>query len=380
MAEPNWEEIAALFPITKDLIYLDNAAMSPYCIPVQTAIERFLKDRALKAAQFDVWWNAADELRRKISRLVNCRPSQVAFNESTTMSMNIIAQGLPLHVGDNILLTEYEFPANVYPWLNLKHKGIDIRFVPGDRELISMDALYRAADDHTRVLSVSHVAFCNGFRADLNGLKAFCEERNIIFVVDGMQSVGALEIDFESIGMDALCFGGFKWLLGPDGLGFICCKENLLESLRPVYIGWAGMKNKEDFFSYELQLADNASRFELGNLNFSAIVTMNAALDFIGSIGIKHIEKRIIQLSEYLFDRLENLLDLGITLHLPRYRSARSQIVCFDTPNHDRMMETFKQSKIKLGNPGCFRAAPHFYNSFGELDTLISVVQNTIEH
>ena len=375
MNNDKWQIIRNFFPITKELMYFNVAANAPLPIQVTNTLNRFNIERGLFGARYDIWWKSADILREKIARLVNCKMHQVGFTSCTTESINMIAQGINLNPGENIIISSYEFPANLYPWLNLEKKGIEIRFLPESKEYINPDILKRIVDRNTKLISIIHVTFCNGFMADLEEIGRFCSQRNIHFVVDAMQSAGAVSLDMKKFNIDALCFGSFKWLLGPDGLGFICLSRKIFEKLEPVFTGWAGMEKRDDFFNRKIIFAATARKFELGNLNFSAVVAMNTALDLINDIGVENITKRVFGLRDYFIEKVKDIKINNFSINLPASNEMLSQIICFDLSDNHALFKRLSEKKIIVGKPKSLRIAFSLFNNIEEVDALVEVIK-----
>src|SRR5262249_1366379 len=160
-------------------------------------------------------------IRALAAKLINAPDvNDVYFVPNTTHGIGVVAEGFPWKSGDNVVLAAEEYPANQYPWMNLAHRGVEVRAVPSRGNRVAIDDLRAAMDSRTRVLSVSSVEFSSGFRNDLDAIGALCHERDIFFFVDAIQSLGVFPLDVQKTPIDALAADGHKWLLGPEGAGF----------------------------------------------------------------------------------------------------------------------------------------------------------------
>ena len=331
----NWEEIREFFPITKKCVYLDHGSISPLPTPVYDAVVSFLSYRYHRGRDFAAWWEKADEVRCNLAKLIGAQARDIAFTGSTSHAINIVAQGLEWQTGDNVVANDLEFPANVYPWLNLKAKGVEVRFASNINGTLPIETIAGLIDERTRLVTVSHVQATNGFRSDLKMLGDFCASRNILFLVDATQSLGAFPVDIRRLNVDFLCAAFFKWLLAPDGLGFIYCRWERLHTLNLSYLGWTGMKNRNNHHVYCVELAQAARRFELGNLNFSALYGLDAALKFILDIGVEEISKRIQELVAFLKEALRQIPGVVIESLIPE--NNQGGLITFDVPNREKL-------------------------------------------
>ena len=185
------EQYRKEFPITEKYIYLDHAGISPLSLRVKTAIETFPSESVQGGAfHYPKWSQQAVDIRRACSRLIHAEHDEVAFVKSTSHGLSLVAEGFDWNPGDRVLVYEREFPSNLYPWLNLKRKGVEVVSIPFTDGRILIDDIARLMDSRTRLVAISSVQFTNGFAADLKGLGLLCKSRNILFCVDGIQSLG----------------------------------------------------------------------------------------------------------------------------------------------------------------------------------------------
>ncbi len=384
------QQARTLFPIARRLTYLDNAAMSPACLPVAEAMTRFYAERATHGPDFDAWWNAAEQLKGALATLIGCRPRNLAYVSGTTEGLNVVARGLELSAGDNVLISDIEFPSNVYPWLNLQRAGVEVRWVRHKEGRLRGEDIAEAMDSRTRVVSLSHVSFYNGFRLDLETVAGLCHQRGALFVVDAMQSVGALRVDVGLSSVDALCCGTFKWLLGPDGLGFLYCSDRLLERMQPSFLGWRAVKDKANLRSYALDLEDGAARFELGNLNFSAVFGARAGLNLLAEIGSEAIERRVLGLAGYLIGKLAELDVRFLSPVNPGWQTGTgeapgqpvpegcSHLVSFDLEDLSGLGRRLTEAGVRVSLREGVRVSPHFYNDESDIDRLVRAVEDHV--
>ena len=308
----------------------------------------------------------SEDLRGALARLVNGTPGEITFVQNTSEGLNVVANALPLNAGDNVVFCDMEFPANVYPWMNLERKGIEARCIPHDGGGLTVEALERHADARTRVVTVSSVEFLTGFKSDLRALGTWCREHGAYFVVDGIQSLGAAPMDVQACGIDFLSCGGPKWLMGPAGQGFLYCRRELLEDLDPPFAGGRSIVDREKWRDYRLVFLPDASRFELGTPISVGQVGLLAAVRFLMEIGISAIKRWTLHLTDLLIEDLRRRsYDVASNLD-PKRRSA---IVSFPVPGHlDEAFEGLTRANVVISKrENYIRVSPHCYNTEEEI-------------
>jgi len=343
---------------------------------VQKALQDYLVDRGTGRID-DYKRNAAvaSELRSMIAEYIHARSEQIALTSNTSHGLNIIATGYPWERDDEILIPAGEFPANVYPFLNLEKLGVKVRRVPRHEGRITLTDFIELVNDQTRMVSLSYVQYLNGFRADLQSIGKFCHENNIAFVVDGIQGLGALPINVESAYIDALATGGQKWLMSPKGSGFLYVSERLFHKLDMNYLGWLSVKTPFDFQNYHQELNPSAQRFELATPNHLGIYGMNAALRLILEIGVNTIRDHLLEITGYLREKLRSR---GCEIVTDFRDGERAGIMSFSCGSPDHNEELFKALLGKgvtiSYRDGILRVSPHFYNTIEDMDRFLNAL------
>jgi selenocysteine lyase/cysteine desulfurase len=362
---PDVKTLREFFPVTEHSTYLNHAAIAPLSTVVCDAMDTYLTDRTTWH-NYEKYERLSDELRASLAPLINCTSEEVAFVQNTSEGLNIIANALPLETGENVVFCDREFPSNVYPWMNLKRRGIEVRCVPHDGGGLTIDRLEAHADQQTRVVAVSSVEFLDGFRTDLAALGQWCRERDVSFVVDGIQSLGALPMDVQACHIDFMSCGGPKWLMGPAGQGFIYCHRELMEHIQPVFAGCISVAGWEDWRNYDLTFLPSARRFELGCANFIGQVGLLAAVRFLTDVGIDTIGRWLLHLTDLL---IQDLQERGYEVASNLAPERRSSIVSFSVPgNVDSAYERLAAAGIVISKREQYiRVSPHCYNTEEEI-------------
>src|SRR5262249_39184346 len=227
-------------------------------------------------------------------------PLDVAFVKNTSEGVGFVAEGLPWRPGDNMVTAAEEYPANVYPWMNLQGRGVEVRRVASRGPRVELDDIRAAIDGRTRLVSLSFVEFASGFRNDLDAVGALCRERGVLFFVDAIQGLGVLPLDVRRTPVDFLAADGHKWLLGPEGAGVFYVRRELVEQLHPVAVGWNSVVGAWDFSTINFQLKPHAGRWEGGTLNVGGVVALGASLGLLLEAGVAAVAERVLELTDYL--------------------------------------------------------------------------------
>lgn len=358
---------AEMQAVVASCAYLDHAAISPLPRRVREAMVRYVDCRGVTFGFQEPFEAVASHLRAAIARLIGAVPEEIAFVQNTSHGLNIAAQSLPLLPGDNVIFCDMEFPSNVYPWMVLeRQRGVEARCIPHEDGGLTLEALQRCADERTRVVAVSSVEFLTGFRTDLESIGAWCRERGVYFVVDGIQSVGAAPLDVRACHIDFLSCGAPKWLMGPVGIGFLYCRQPLLERLTPPMAGCISVVGWENWRDYDLTFLPDAARFELGGPNLVGMVGLLAAVELLLEVGVEVIHSHTIELTDGLIADLEGRGYRVVSNQHPAHRSA---IVSFAVPGDPQAAHArLQQAGVAVSLREAFiRVSPHGYNTHEEV-------------
>lgn len=367
----------SLFPHIKlGLTYLDHAAVGPFSKPVNDAILDYIRRKS--ETELNIFFNFLKTVaatKEQIGTLINSQKERIAFTDNTTNGLNILAAGLDWKSGDRIVLTDMEFPANVNPFLNQKRHGVEIDFVKNKNGKILMEDMERAITPRTRVLSISHVQFLHGLRSDLAPIGELCREKGVVFCVDAIQSAGVVPIDVRAMKIDFLSCGCQKWLLAPEGVGFIYVSEETQEKIRQAHLGWTSNRDFfSDFLRYRVELDPTARRYENSTYNCAGIAGLHASLSMILEIGVPNITGHLGQLTNSAIERLRRTSWELLTSVEPQERAG---IVTFRPPNAKAMFERLKSKNITVSlREGCIRLSPHFYNTEEDVSAALEIAMS----
>jgi cysteine desulfurase/selenocysteine lyase len=359
------------FPHTMtDTVYMNHAAVAPLSFRVRDAVDRYLTRRALKGIEPYPWiMKTVQETRELLAQMIHARPDQMGFVMNTSDGLNIIAQGLDWKPGDRVLINDLEFPANAYPFLNLKRCGVCVDVIKAQNYKLTPGEIGACLSNKTKLVALSHVQFATGAKADLTTIGKICRDRDILFAVDTIQSLPHCSIDVERDKIDFLSNGSHKWMMASEGAAFIFAGDRAIERIHQASLGWTSVDDPFDFTLRPDELRTGAARFENGTLNFSGITALNASLKFFFEYGLKEIERNVLDLSGYLINRLEQR---GVEVITPKNEHEHAGIVSFNFPDAEKVFERLHKQNIILSlRQGHLRVSPHFYNMEEEIKKLM---------
>ena len=373
------EKIRSEFPYLKNgQKYFNHAAISPLPLSVKSKIDDFIKIRS--ETEIEPYFKTLTEFKgakEKLARLLKVDPKFLAWTNNVSHSLNIIAQGIKWQTGDEIILNDIEFPSNVYPFLNLEKEGVKVIFAQNSRGKVDIQEIEKLVTQRTRLISISLVQFLSGYRVNLKSLGEFCKSKNIILGVDGIQGVGAVNVDLKECNIDFFAGGTHKWLMGLQGLGYLYISEYLFDKIETKFVGWTSVKDPWNLTHYRLELLENASKFETGTLSRLAIIVLNESLSLFNRIGYDLIENKILENSLYLIEELNNL---GFSTLLNKVnRENLAGIVSFKSDNAQSLVNKLEDHNIICSvREGLIRISPHFYNNKEDLDYFIKTLKNAV--
>jgi cysteine desulfurase / selenocysteine lyase len=359
-----------LFPVTSNLIYFNHAAVGPLSVRSYDAMERHARDqRDFGALHWREWYAEHAHVRESAARLIGGKAEEIAIVKNTSEGLSFVAQGLRWHERDNVVTTALEFPSNWTPWKRLEQRGVECRVA----ELPDVEHIEPLIDKRTRLVTVSSVAFHNGYTADLNAIGALCASRNVLFCVDAIQSLGVLPTDVRAAKIDFLSADGHKWLCGPEGAGIFYVAAERLDELEVVENGWTNIDRKGKFLDCGIEYLPDSRRFEAGSLNTSGIYGLRAGIDLLLETGIETVRDRAMHVATKLAEGLQS-----IGWRAPLYGSP---IVGATPPDVEKSILWYhrkleEQGVVCAPREGLLRFSPHFYNDADEAMRIVEILRN----
>ncbi len=261
----SWEQFRGQFPVTERWAFMDHAAVAPLPKPAVAALAEYADDLSKNGiASVARWVHRVRDVRACAARLLNASVDEVAFIKNTSEGIDWVAEGFPWKPGDNVVLAAEEYPSNQYPWMNQAHRGVEVRSVASRGSRVAIDDIRNAIDSRTRIVSLSFVEFASGYRNDLDAIGQLCRERGVYFFVDAIQGLGVFPLDVTKPPIDFLAADSHKWLLGPEGIGLFWIRQELIDFLHPITVGWNSVIDPTNFGKIEFRLRPGAIRWEGG--------------------------------------------------------------------------------------------------------------------
>ena len=325
-------------------------------------------------AHYPDWMRQFHETRQRAARLIHAQPEEIALVSNTTAGISLAAEGYPWKRGDNVVLPDNEFPSNQYPWLNLVSRGVEVRRVPTEGGVTPLEALARACDARTRIVSLSWVAYASGWRQDLDQAAEMVHGLGALLFVDAIQALGVFPLNVRRTPIDFLAADGHKWLLGPEGAGIFYLRREHLDLLRPIGVGWNSVAQCHDFTRIELNFKNAAERYEGGSANVVGCIGLGASLELSLRYGQEAISRRVLEITDLACRRLAVA---GAVIESVRDGDRRSGIVSFRMPGRDpdALRKQCLQHQVVLScRAGRLRISPHAYNDESDIDRLIDAL------
>lgn len=375
---PQLETFRSQMPVAERWAYFDHAAVAPISGPCRAAVAAWADDALRNGdANYADWMAKLARLRSVAAGMLGAEPEEVALLSNTTAGINVVAEGFPWQPGDNVVTRADEFPSNQYPWLNLSNRGVEVRRLPvGENGSLDLDRLADACDARTRIVSLSWVAYANGWRHDLDQVAQVVHDRGALLFVDAIQGLGVFPVDARATPIDFLAADGHKWLLGPEGAALFYCRREHLDRLRPLGVGWNSVMHQHDFARIEPNWKPSAERYEGGSPNCAGFLGLGASLDLLTSFGFEAIARRVLEVTDRACERLAAA---GARIISNREGGQRSGIVTFTLPgaDHQQVRQRCLQRGVVLScRGGGLRISPHAYNNEADLDRLLEAIQS----
>lgn len=375
--QKNEERRQAEFPVVRDKVFLAHAGVCPLPRRVSAAVQRYAElctqgdqETLLPAQQLL-------HTRAFAARLLHAAPEEIALVGPTSLALSYVAAGLPFKKNEHVLVYFDDYPANVYPWMALADRGVEVRFL-NVTELgrIRLKDVSGQIDEQTRLVALASCHFISGYRIDLPAIGQLLRSRNILFCVDAIQTLGAFPISVEFI--DFLAADAHKWMLGPCGAGILYVRKSLQDILHPTVFGWHNVRCPNFVTQEEIAFRSDARRYEAGTHNLLGLAGLRAALELLLEVGIDRISEELIRKRNWLVGAL---IDKGYTvLQAQAPAETASAIVSFFRPGtnmaalHQRLESNGIIASLRTDRSGqrYLRFSPHFYNTDAELEKALS--------
>lgn len=377
----DWTRFRQAMPVTRGWTSLDHAAVGPIPTRSHQRMSRWL-DEALRDGdgRWMEWQQQFESTRTLAAALIHADRDEIGLVPNTSYGINVISEGYPWQPGDNVVMPAGEFPSNVYPWLHLADRGVEVRQVPLDGTRVCPNRIAEACDERTRMVTASWVGFVSGFRLDPAEMAQVAHDHGALFFLDAIQGLGVFPIDVRASGVDFLAADGHKWLLGPEGAGLLYIRRELLSRIRPVIVGWNSVSQGNDYSKVELNIREAASRYESGTQNMVGFIGLLGSLETLAEFGLGPVHSPVAERVLQLTDRFcEMLTEAGFPFLADRSEERfKSGIVSFDVPGSDplKLKKALHLERVIVSaRGGRLRAAAHAFNDESDLERLIATIR-----
>ncbi len=371
------------FPVVTQKVFLAHAAVTP--------LPRVAADALIKHAQaatvagpddYEVALQQIRATRETAARLIGAEAGEIALLGPTSLGLSLFAQGLDWAAGDEVLYYADDYPANVYPWLELARRGVVPRALqPERRGELTPELITAALTDRTRLVALASANFVNGYRIDVDAIGRLLAARGVLFSLDAIQTLGAFPLSVEHV--DFLSADAHKWMLGPLAIGIVYVKKRHFQRLRPILIGSSNVRSPDFVAQPELVFTDTAARYESGVLNLGPLLGMKASLNLILEVGPVVVAERIGALVQYLAAGLR-ALDFELISPVSGPHASGILSAAHPSANHPRLFHVLQENRVtaslRVDREGrkYLRFSPHFYNVESELDRALEVLRQSI--
>lgn len=383
----NVNEVREQIPLLANNVYLDNAGAGPPPVSVHAAMRSFLDEWRDYGEKWDTWLLEIVKARELFARLIGAAVDEIACVPNVSSGLGAIASALRLKPGQNMVVSELNFPTNVYIWHALKRRGLlpEVRVVRAKNGQIPLSDFEKAIDEKTAAVSLDYVSWINGCREDIPSVTKIAHSHGALMLVDAFHAIGVIPVDVRKLGVDVLTCGTYKWLMGPHGTAFLYVKGDVIEQLEPAIIGWHGIsdsvvaraRSKQETFGRPFDLsgvvpAKDATRFEWGTWSVITVAGASAALEFTLKYPPQERSPMVERLNERLVDGLRKE---GKRITSPLEKERRSGIVTFEVDDAAQVARKLQQDHVVVApRVNTLRVSPHFYNTEHETGILLEKI------
>jgi cysteine desulfurase / selenocysteine lyase len=367
------------FPVTQNKIFLAHAGDCPLPRRVAQAIADYAQQSATGDQEKFACPAALNDGRKLAARLLNSQPEEVAFVGPTSLALSFIASGLKFRRSDNILIYFEDYPSNVYPWLALAKHGVQVRMInTRDLGVIRPVDVIGQVDENTRLVALASCHFVSGYRIDHEAIGKMLRERNILFCLDAIQTLGAFPTTVEHV--DLLAADAHKWLLGPCGAGLMFVRREIQEKVNPPIHGWHNVQCPNFVAQEQIVLRNDSRKFEVGTQNLLGLVGLMTAMELILELGVENIAAELLRKRAWLVPALQAKGYSVLNADTPP--ETRSGIISFTRPVtdlvglHQKLAGVGIVTSLRADRSGqrYIRLSPHFYNTDTELQRVMEML------
>ena len=371
-----------LFPVCRDKIYFAHAGTTALPKVVADAICEYTTGSSMNSQEFGEVLQDVKRARETCATLIGADPGEIALLGPTSLGLSLVANGIAWRPGDEVLCYADDYPANVYPWIDLRRRGVTVRYIePSAPGAITPDLVARSLSPQTRLVALASCHYFTGYRLDVDAIGQLLRDRGVLFSVDAIQTLGAFPLSVRNI--DFLSADAHKWLLGPLAIGIFYVKRCHFDLVRPMLLGAWNVRSPNFVAQDEITFVPGAQRYEPGALNIAGIYGMKAAVEMLLRHGIDLVASRLRELKVHL---LTQLRALRFEVLGPTDGANASSITTFRHPtaNSAELFAALQKAKIIASfrhdrqGRDYLRFSPHFYNTEAEIDRAVEILRTKL--
>ena len=376
--EEFWDVVRQQFPLKHEPLFLNNGTMGPSPYVVIDAVTSEMGD-VERSGRYGGW----EDARGKIAKFVNAQPEEISLTHNVTEGINIVACGLPLRRGDEVIMTTHEHAGNAIPWLGrARRDGITIKtFVPGWTAAQTLSAIEALITPRTRVIAVPHITCTIGQVLPGREISELGHDKGLWVMLDGAHTPGMMPLDVKALECDFFASCGHKWMMGPKGTGFLYVRKEVVDLLEPAWVG-AGVDKSWDIRTGKIEYRSDAHRFDFATQSSAIYVGLGAAVDFLAHLGMDNVARRGRSLALHLRAGLKDLGD-RVEILTPEEEGGYGSVVGFRLKNYpfDKLQQLLLEKHriitrmVPENGINCNRISTHIYNSFAEVDRFLEAVR-----
>ena len=374
-----FEKIRKEYPGLEHQAYLDTSTTGLISKKSYEAMRKQLDRRHFNGVTITEYWEDwayADKVREPVAEMINAEEKEVFYGKDCSDMINVFVSKVDIPINANVVIPDISFPSTRNSWLNRVPNGLEVRYVKNNNGVVTTKQIIEDMDEQTLAVSICSVEPSSGFRYDLHELGKVCKERNVYFVVDTTQSLGAMEMDVREMNIDVMVASSYKWLNNVFGIGVGFIRKELLVEIVPNHMGWVGIRDRiKDFSNLELTMNEGAKRFETGGLNWIGVRGLEESINTYLSLGKRDVENHILALVDLLYRGIEGLENIKLFPIIPLHN--RSNIVYLRVAESMHMTEgDFRKNGIRVNVSGSnIRVGIHFYNNESDIQSLIDCLK-----
>ncbi|MES2570371.1 MAG: aminotransferase class V-fold PLP-dependent enzyme [Verrucomicrobiota bacterium] len=371
-----------LFPICREKIFLAHAGVTALPKCVADAVCDYTQRASENPQEFGEVLHHVRQARKTCAAFIGAGADEIALLGPTSLGLSLFANGIAWQAGDEVLCYQGDYPANVYPWIELRRRGVTVRYLEPERPgEITPELVAAALSEKTRLVALASAHFFTGYRIDVDAIGRLLHERRILFSLDAIQTLGAFPLSVEYV--DFLSADAHKWMLGPLAIGIVYVKKRHFELLRPTLLGAWNVEAPNFIAQEEIEFVPGAQRYEPGVLNVAGIYGMKAGIDLIMSHSIERVAERLMELKAHLVHAIE---PLGFEVLGPRsgptasstttfrhFKASSTQL--FSLLEKERVIASLRHDRE---GRDYLRFSPHFYNTEAELDRVVHLLRGAL--